>query len=74
MTGFAAQHVARTTGSHPQQSGAQRLLRSLTSVGAIVLDSIDAARGMGSAHTSAARRDVLDRFAADTTRDARSAA
>ena len=53
----------------------QRLGRSLASVGAIVLDAIEATRAIQSAHSHADRRAVLDRFAADTTRDAsRSAA
>ena len=70
MTAFAAQrstpHTAPLT---------QRIRRSVTSIGAIVLDSIEATRGIGSAHSPDARHEVLARFAAETTRDAgRSAA
>ena len=55
--------------------GAQRFTRSLASVGAIVLDAIEATRAIQSAHSTVDRRAVLDRFAADVTRDAdRSAA
>ena len=57
------------------RAGSPRLGRSLVSFGSLVLDAIEAARGVGSAHSTADRRAVLDRFAADTTRDAgRSAA
>ena len=68
MTAFAAQHVARPGSQTAPLT--QRVRRSVTSLGAIVLDSIEAARGMGSAHSPAARREVLDRFAAETSRDA----
>ena len=44
--------------------------RSLASVGALVLDAIEATRAIQSAHSTTDRRAVLDRFAADTTRDA----
>ena len=73
MTAFAAQHITRPSSQTAPLT--QRVRRSVTSIGAIVLDSIEAARGIGSAHSPEARRHVLERFAAETTRDAtRSAA
>jgi len=77
VTTFAGQRVyprplARGASLGPAM---QRLLRSLNSLGVIMADSAQAARSLESAHTPAARSAVLDRFAADTTRDAdRSAA
>lgn len=59
MTTFHAQNGSRTGFG-----------RSLASVGAIVLDAIEATRAIQSAHSTTDRRAVLDRFAADTTRDA----
>ena len=72
MTAFAAQHVIRPNSQTAPLT--QRIRRSVTSLGAIVLDSIEATRAIGSAHSPAARHEVLARFAAETTRDARSAA
>ena len=73
MTAFAAQHVTRPNSQTAPLT--QRIRRSVTSIGALVLDSIEATRAMGSAHSPAARHEVLARFAAETTRDAtRSAA
>ncbi|MFD2090814.1 hypothetical protein [Blastococcus deserti] len=75
MTTFIARH-----GDHTADAGAafqarkQRFTRSVASVGAIVLDAIEATRAIGSAHSTVDRRAVLDRFAADTTRDAGRAA
>ncbi len=71
MTTFIARHGDRTTGSSATfRAGKQRFTRSLASVGSIVLDAIEATRAIQSAHSNADRRAVLDRFAADTTRDA----
>jgi hypothetical protein len=73
MTAFAAQHVTRPNSQTAPLT--QRIRHSVTSIGAIVLDSIEATRAIGSAHSSDARHEVLARFAAETTRDAgRSAA
>ncbi len=71
MTTFIARHGERTTdtGATPTAQK-QRFGRFLVSVGAIVLDSIEASRAIGSAHSAADRRAALERFAADTTRDA----
>ena len=71
MTTFIARHghQAVDTGA-AFQAGKQRFTRSLVSVGAIVLDAIEATRAISSAHSTVDRRAVLDRFAADTTRDA----
>jgi hypothetical protein len=75
MTTFIARHGDRTADSGATfQAGKQRFTRSLVSVGSIVLDAIDATRAIGSAHSTADRRAVLDRFAADTARDAGRAA
>ncbi len=76
MTTFIARHGDRTTDSGAAfQARKQRFTRSLVSVGSLVLDAVEATRAIGSAHSTAGRRAVLDRFAADTTRDAgRSAA
>ena len=75
MTTFIAQHGSRTSAPAGLRPGFQRFGRSLASVGAIVLDAIEASRAIQSTHANADRRAVLDRFAADTTRDAgRSAA
>jgi hypothetical protein len=75
MTTFIARHGDHTAdASAAFRAGKQRFTRSLASVGAIVLDAIEATRGIGSAHSTADRRAVLDRFAADTTRDAGRAA
>ena len=68
-TSIARQGHTAATGS-AFRAGAQRFTRSLASVGAIVLDAVEATRALGSAHTAADRRAVLERFAADTTRDA----
>ncbi len=67
MTTFLARHG---DSSAALQTARQRFTRSLVSVGSIVVDAIEAARAIESAHTTADRRAVLDRFAADTTRDA----
>ncbi len=77
VTTFAGQRVSRRPITRGASLGPamQRLLRSLNSLGVIMADSAQAARSLESAHTPAARSAVLDRFAADTTRDAdRSAA
>jgi hypothetical protein len=76
MTTFIARHGDRAADSSAAfQAARGRFTRSLVSVGSIVLDAIEAARAIESAHTTADRRAVLDRFAAETTRDAtRSAA
>ena len=76
MTTFIARQGDRTADSTAAfRAGKQRVTRSLASVGSLVLDAIDATRAIQSAHSTADRRAVLDRFAADTTRDAgRSAA
>ena len=76
MTTFIARHGAHAADSSAAfRAQKQRFTRSLVSVGAIVLDAIEATRAIHSAHSTAGRRAVLDRFAADTTRDAgRSAA
>ena len=76
MTTFIARTGGRTSApTAAARAGSPRIGRSLVSFGSIVLDAIEAARGVGSAHSAADRRAVLDRFAADTTRDAgRSAA
>jgi hypothetical protein len=75
MTTFIAHRASRGTGTTALRPGMQRFGRSLASFGAIVLDAIDASRAIQSAHTHEARRVVLDRFAADTSRHAdRSAA
>jgi hypothetical protein len=75
MATFIARHNDRTADSSAAfQAGKQRFTRSLISMGAVVLHAIDATRAMGSAHSAAHRRAVLDRFAADTTRDARRSA
>ena len=76
MTTFIARQGDRTADSSAAfRATKQRFTRSLASVGSIVLDAIEATRGIGSAHSTVDRRAVLDRFAADTTRDAdRSAA
>jgi hypothetical protein len=76
MTTFIARHGDRTADSNGAlQARMQRFTHSLVAVGAIVLDSIEASRALGSAHTGAERRAVVDRFAAETRRDAdRSAA
>lgn len=68
MTAFAAQHITRP--NLPTAPLTRRVAGFATSIGAITLDSIEAARGMGSAHSPAGRREVLGRFAAETTRDA----
>lgn len=75
MTTFIARHGHHTADSSAAfQAGKQRFTRSLASVGSIVLDAIEATRAIGSAHSTVDRRAVLDRFAADTTRDAGRAA
>ena len=76
MTTSIARSGGRTSApTAATRAGAPRFGASLVSFGSIVLDAIEAARGVGSAHSTADRRAVLDRFAADTTRDAgRSAA
>ena len=76
MTTFIAGHAGRTADpSAAFQARKQRFTRSLVSVGSLVLDAIEASRAIQSTHANADRRAVLDRFAADTTRDAgRSAA
>ena len=76
MTTFIARSGGRTSApTAASRAGSQRFGRSLVSFGALVLDAIEATRGVGSAHSTAGRIAVLDRFAADTTRDAgRSAA
>jgi hypothetical protein len=51
-------------------STARRLTTSIASFGAIVLDAIEASRAIQTAHTTQARREVLDRFAADSARHA----
>ena len=55
---------------HAQNGSRPSFGRSLASVGALVLDAIEATRAIQSAHSTTDRRAVLDRFAADTTRDA----
>ena len=71
MTTFIAGHAGRTADSRAAfQAGKQRFTRSLVSVGSLVLDAIEASRAIQSAHTTADRQAVLDRFAAETTRDA----
>jgi hypothetical protein len=71
MTTFIARHGDRTVDSSAAfQARKQRFTRSLASAGAVVLDAIEATRAMGSAHSTADRRAVLDRFAADTSREA----
>ena len=75
MTTFIARSGGRTSApAAASRAGSQRFSRSLVSFGSIVLDAIEAARGVGSAHSAADRRAVLDQFAADTTRDAGRAA
>jgi hypothetical protein len=69
MTTYIARHGDRIAGS-TAASQASAFIRFIVSVGAIVLDAIEAARGIGSAHSTADRRAVLDRFAADIARDA----
>lgn len=44
-------------------------MRSVKSLAAVALDAIDAHRAMHSAHTPAAQRAVLQRFAADLSAD-----
>ncbi|TQN35697.1 hypothetical protein FHU33_4926 [Blastococcus colisei] len=74
MTTFIARHDDRIADPAASQAR-KRFTRSLVSVGAIVLDAIEATRAIGSATTTADRRAVLDRFAADVSRDSgRSAA
>jgi hypothetical protein len=71
MTTSIARHGYRTADSSDAlRQKKQRFTGSLASVGAIVLDAIEATRAINSAHTTADRRAVLARFAADTTRDA----
>jgi hypothetical protein len=75
MTTFMTGHGSRTSAPAILRPGLQRFGRSLASVGALVLDAVEATRAIQSAHSNVDRRAVLDRFAADTTRDAsRSAA
>jgi hypothetical protein len=76
MTTFIARHSDHTADSSATfRAARQRFTHSLVSVGSVVLDAIEATRAIGSAHSTVDRRAVLDRFAADTTRDAgRSAA
>ena len=70
MSTSIAQHDSRTGATSGLRPGMQRVGRSLASVGAIVLDAIEAARAIESAHSLADRRVVLDRFSTDTTRSA----
>ncbi|SOE03832.1 hypothetical protein [Blastococcus haudaquaticus] len=70
MTTFIGRPGSRTTDASAILQSGKRFTRSLASVGAVVLDAIEATRAIGSAHSAADRRAVLDRFAADTTRDA----
>ena len=70
MTTSIAHRGSRTSSPATLRPRAQRFGRFLASVGAVVLDAVEATRAMGSAHSTADRRAVLDRFAADTTRDA----
>jgi hypothetical protein len=70
MTTSTAQLRSRATGTVSPLPGVQRFGRSLAAVGAIVLDAIEATRAIQSAHSTADRREVLDRFAAATTRHA----
>ena len=75
MTTSFAQHGAHISVPAGLRPSMHRLGRSLASVGAIMLDAVEASRAIQSAHSNADRRAVLDRFASDTTRDAsRSAA
>lgn len=75
MTTFIARSGGRTSPTTALSARTQQFTRSLVSVGSLVLDAIEATRSLGSAHSAVDRRSVLDRFAADTTRDAgRSAA
>ncbi|MGY1837371.1 hypothetical protein ACI79P_19975 [Blastococcus sp. SYSU DS0510] len=69
MTTSIARHGDRTADAPAAARAGERFVRSLVSVGAIVVDAIEATRGMTSAHTGADRRAVLDRFAADIARD-----
>jgi hypothetical protein len=61
---------SRATGTVSPLAGVQRFGRSLAAMGAIVLDAIEATRAIESAHDTADRRQVLDRFTAATTRHA----
>jgi hypothetical protein len=76
MTTFIARSGDRATDSGTAfRAGQQRFTCAVVSLSALVLDAVEATRAIGSTHGTVGRRAVLERFAADTTRDAgRSAA
>ena len=62
MTTFVQRPVSAAT--PVGTAGLSRIVRSVTDAAAVLANSFSFAREMQSAHTPAARRAVLDRFAA----------
>ena len=70
MTTSIAQRATRTGGTATPRPAVQRFTASIASFAEIMLDAIEASRAIQTAQTPEARRVVVDRFSAESTRHA----
>ncbi len=68
MTTFVGQRIQPRAGSTSGRPALRRLSRFLGSLCVVMAESAQATREFGSANTPAARRAVIDKFSADTSR------